>query len=329
MTQPPTQSTYDVFISHASEDKDSLARPLYLALQSRGVSVWFDEASLELGDSLHQKIDEGLSRCRYGVVILSPRFLAKRWPLRELNGLVARETTSGEKAILPVWYDLDASTLVKYSPTLADRLAAHSEDGVSAIAAQIVAVLNKHNNRPSATYPALDETGLGAMARVGVGAPGPNRVRQSKGYRRRIRLVGATAVSVGALVAAAAFVLRPKPSTVATSTSPPVSVVAPLPTMTNSTPPRMTPPQSTTVTGISSGSPPPATSTSRKRIDGSTARFHSCTTTLTQGTGLVWAPNGGCTGKVPTQRDFTLAKSRDFMFVPEGSNLTCKCVRSN
>ena len=139
----PVDGRYDLFLSHASEDKDLIARPLYAALTATGVSVWFDEATLELGDSLRRKIDEGLSRCRYGVVILSPRFLNKQWPQRELDGLIARETASGEKAILPVWYDLDAKLLLQYSPTLAERLAARSEEGIDMIVGKILRVLRK------------------------------------------------------------------------------------------------------------------------------------------------------------------------------------------
>jgi len=134
---------YNLFLSHASEDKEAIARPLYSALVIAGVSVWFDEAVLELGDSLRRKIDEGLARCQYGVVILSPRFLAKHWPQRELDGLVARETASGEKAILPIWHELDRETLLRYSPTLADRLAGRSEEGVSALVEKILRVLRK------------------------------------------------------------------------------------------------------------------------------------------------------------------------------------------
>jgi len=133
----------DVFLSHASEDKDAIARPLYDALVAAGLSVWFDEAVLELGDSLRRKIDDGLARCRYGVVILSPRFLAKHWPQRELDGLVARETSSGEKAILPIWHELDVATLVRSSPTLADRVAGRSEDGIPSLVTAIRRVLGK------------------------------------------------------------------------------------------------------------------------------------------------------------------------------------------
>jgi hypothetical protein len=132
---------YDLFLSHASEDKESIARPLYAVLVAASVSVWFDEAVLKLGDSLRQKIDQGLARCRYGVVILSPNFLSKRWPQRELDGLVARETSSGEKAILPIWHQLDRDTLLRYSPTLADRVAGHSDEGVEALVRKILEVL--------------------------------------------------------------------------------------------------------------------------------------------------------------------------------------------
>jgi hypothetical protein len=127
------ETTYDVFISHASEDKAEVARPLYQALTRRNVRVWFDEAELKLGDSLRRNIDNGLARCRYGLVILSPHFFEKEWPQRELDGLVARETASGRKAILPVWHNVDKNVVASYSPTLADRLAAPSTAGIDSL----------------------------------------------------------------------------------------------------------------------------------------------------------------------------------------------------
>jgi hypothetical protein len=82
---------WDVFISHASEDKELVARPLSSYLQRAGIKVWLDENELTIGDSLREKIDEGLAQSRFGIVILSKHFLAKEWPQRELNGLVALE----------------------------------------------------------------------------------------------------------------------------------------------------------------------------------------------------------------------------------------------
>jgi len=135
------ERAYDLFLSHASEDKDSIARPLYEALTAAGISVWFDEAVLRLGDGLRKKIDEGLARCRYGVVVLSPTFFSKHWPQLELDGLVARETASGKKAIVPIWHEIDQKGVAEYSPTLADRLAGKSSDGLKVLVRQIVEVL--------------------------------------------------------------------------------------------------------------------------------------------------------------------------------------------
>ena len=42
----------DVFISHATEDKEAVALPLAHALQEHGISVWYDEFELRIGDSL-------------------------------------------------------------------------------------------------------------------------------------------------------------------------------------------------------------------------------------------------------------------------------------
>jgi hypothetical protein len=91
-----TERKWDVFISHASEDKDEIARPLSKALEAAGLRVWFDEESLKLGDSLRTKIDEGLSRSTFGVIILSKHFFEKHWPQQELNGMASREVERPE-----------------------------------------------------------------------------------------------------------------------------------------------------------------------------------------------------------------------------------------
>src|ERR1700682_2844646 len=113
---------WDVFISHASEDKASFVGPLATCLQEHGLRVWYDDFTLTVGDSLRRSIDRGLARSRFGIVVISPDFLKKEWPQKELDGLVAREI-DGAKVILPVWHNLGAEEIRAYSPTLADRLA--------------------------------------------------------------------------------------------------------------------------------------------------------------------------------------------------------------
>jgi hypothetical protein len=133
---------YDVFICHASEDKDEIARPLAEALRKRGLTVWYDEFTLRLGDSLRRAIDNGLSNSRYGVVILSPSFFRKNWPEKELDGLVALEDIERRhKVILPIWHKVLRDDVLKYSPTLADKLAASTEEGLDAVVKAILEVV--------------------------------------------------------------------------------------------------------------------------------------------------------------------------------------------
>jgi len=134
--------SYDAFISHATEDKDSLVRPLAQELTKQGFMIWYDEFELTVGDSLRQSIDKGLSRSRYGIIILSKAFFAKNWPQYELNGLTALEI-EGKKVILPIWHKVNRSEVLKYSPTLADKVAIDSsKQDISAIAKNLAPVIS-------------------------------------------------------------------------------------------------------------------------------------------------------------------------------------------
>lgn len=131
---------WDIFISHAGEDKATVARPLAAALRRAGARVWLDEQELTVGDSLSEKIDEGLAQSCFGAVILSPAFLAKHWPKKELAGLRSREE-DGQKVILPVWHNVDKTTIRQFSPILADVLAANTDQGIDTVARQLADVI--------------------------------------------------------------------------------------------------------------------------------------------------------------------------------------------
>jgi hypothetical protein len=137
-----TPQQWDVFISHASEDKESFVRPLAKALIASGLKVWFDEFTLTLGDSLRRKIDRGLAASRFGIVVLSPAFFQKEWPQRELDGLVAREA-HGHKVILPIWHGLGHDEIAAYSPMLADRLAVSSSSGLQHVVTQVIEAVSQ------------------------------------------------------------------------------------------------------------------------------------------------------------------------------------------
>ena len=113
---------YDVFISHASEDKDTVVRPLANALLQRGLKVWYDEFELRIGDSLRRKIDKGLANSRFGIVVLSRSFIRKGWTNYELDGIISK-AVSGEQVMLPIWHEITKKEIVDYSPSLADKVA--------------------------------------------------------------------------------------------------------------------------------------------------------------------------------------------------------------
>lgn len=141
---PPTESggeTHDVFISHASEDKDDFVRPLANALITQGLNVWFDEMTLRIGDSLRQKIDKGLANSKVGLVILSPSFIKKGWTNYELDGIITR-TVSGEQVLLPIWHNITKQQVVDFSPSIADKVArstaTHTIDEIAIEIAELI-----------------------------------------------------------------------------------------------------------------------------------------------------------------------------------------------
>lgn len=142
-TDLDSQPDYDAFISHASEDKEGLVRPLAEELVKRGLKIWYDEFQLKIGDSLRRSIDGGLARSRFGIVILSPSFFAKNWPQYELDGLVAKEMVGG-KVILPLWYKVTKNEVIQYSPTLADKVALNTATAtIEELAQQLADAIKK------------------------------------------------------------------------------------------------------------------------------------------------------------------------------------------
>jgi mRNA-degrading endonuclease RelE of RelBE toxin-antitoxin system len=131
----------DVFISYTPDEASDYAKELADALDARGVSVWLDQYELRVGDSLAEKIAEGIASSRYVVAILTPGFLAHPWPKRELELVSAREH-AGERVLLPIWHGVSLPTVAEFSPELAERLALDSRrEDVDEIAEHLAAVV--------------------------------------------------------------------------------------------------------------------------------------------------------------------------------------------
>jgi hypothetical protein len=173
------QRTYewDVFISHASEDKKTVVLALAAALQARGLRVWYDEWVLTIGDSLLEKIDAGLRKSAFGVVVLSRSFFGKKmWPKAELDGLMQKEV-GGQKVILPVWHGLTIEDVRGHSLILAGRLAGTTEEGLDSLADKLVRAMGIGTPRsPGATTVAPSQSRYGTLVLAGIALetdPGP------------------------------------------------------------------------------------------------------------------------------------------------------------
>ncbi|MFJ8251222.1 toll/interleukin-1 receptor domain-containing protein [Streptomyces sp. NPDC094466] len=182
---------HDLFISHASEDKEALVRPLAEALTLLGLGVWYDEYSLSAGDSLSASLDKGLNESSYGAVILSPSFFAKPWPEYEFRSLVALEA-GRSKRIIPVWFNVDREDVLKFSPHLADKVAiAAAGKNPTRIAIEIMRVASPEKFSKLARAMAARRSMLSKVERVDIRelTQSPLRGPLTQEQLRRLRLV--------------------------------------------------------------------------------------------------------------------------------------------
>ena len=114
-----TEHQYDVFLSHASEDKDDVARPLAALLRELGLRVWFDEFELRIGDNLVAKLNAGINASRFGILVLSDAFFAKRWTNHELDMLENLWVTE-DRIIFPIWHNITLEEIRAFRAWLAN-----------------------------------------------------------------------------------------------------------------------------------------------------------------------------------------------------------------
>jgi TIR domain len=126
------------FISHDSRDKDDVARPLAQTLSSMLCPVWYDEYSLDVGDSLRESIDNGLRDAKRCIIVVSPNFLSNPgWTKAELNAAMGKHIAAGGSVILPIWHNVSRNDVFQYSPMLADLVGLSSTLGTDEMARRL------------------------------------------------------------------------------------------------------------------------------------------------------------------------------------------------
>ncbi len=133
VTQPDLR---DVFLCHAWDDRQGVAKELHDLLEAAGVKVWFSEKDLALGVPMMRAIDKGLANSRIGLVLVTPALL-KRLPNegvadKELSALLA------SNQLVPIVHNTTYDALRNVSPLLASRSGLDTgEDSMSVVAAKI------------------------------------------------------------------------------------------------------------------------------------------------------------------------------------------------
>lgn len=141
-TVGPRAGSYDLFLCHAWDDRRETATDLHGLLEAEGVSVWFSEKDIILGQPFMREIDKGLAKTRIGLVLITPAFLQRvesgGVSEKELSELLARDL------LIPVAHGVTYDEIRTVSPLLGSRNGLSTEeDSMSDIAkkiAELVAV---------------------------------------------------------------------------------------------------------------------------------------------------------------------------------------------
>ena len=115
-----TDKKADIFVCHASSDKENYVHPFIEILKRSNITYWIDEAEITWGENITRKIDEGLAKSKYVVIFLTQSFLNRNWPQTELSNALNLEISTGRVVVLPLLIASEEEIFSKY-PLLRDR----------------------------------------------------------------------------------------------------------------------------------------------------------------------------------------------------------------
>lgn len=115
-----TTALYDVFISHASSDKENYVVKLKQSLDKLKISIFYDTDTLEWGDYWKNKIWEGVSKAEFAIIVISENYFGREWTEKELYELLNRQNKNGQKTILPILHNITIEQLKEKYPAIAE-----------------------------------------------------------------------------------------------------------------------------------------------------------------------------------------------------------------
>jgi len=124
---------YDLFICHASADKDNIVRPFWKYLQAFGINTFFDEASIEYGESINQKVMHGLAKSQGSILMLTSTFYTRDFTKYEMGGIFYKKYNQGGYIYIIYWDDKDLAEVSKRFPFVRDLKCFHVIEGTKLI----------------------------------------------------------------------------------------------------------------------------------------------------------------------------------------------------
>ncbi|MEJ5048637.1 toll/interleukin-1 receptor domain-containing protein [Chryseobacterium culicis] len=136
---------YDVFISHASEDKEKFVDEFCKDLDKEKIPYWYDSKEIDWGDSLIRKINQGLATSKFAIIVLSKNFIKKKWTNAELEAVLNIETNTGQVRVLPLMLgdSNEITEVLKEYPLLGSKKYLKAIEGNDSIIENLKKLLNK------------------------------------------------------------------------------------------------------------------------------------------------------------------------------------------
>lgn len=133
---------FDVFLCHASEDKETIVRPLYDELKKLGLHVFLDSEEIGWGDSLIDIINRGLHKSKYVIAVMSENSVEKKWPQKEINAVLSNEIKHDKSKLLPLIHG-NAEDILGKNFLMSDKLYKEWKNNPEEIAQAVLALLQK------------------------------------------------------------------------------------------------------------------------------------------------------------------------------------------
>lgn len=109
---------YDVFISHASADKEDYVDELNRTVKKLGINIFYDTDVLSWGDKWKQVILDGTADSEFAIIVISKNFFGREWTEKELNEFLGQQNESGQKIVLPLLHGISRRELLDHYPAL-------------------------------------------------------------------------------------------------------------------------------------------------------------------------------------------------------------------